>query len=232
MSERKFTHVCSHCGKEPSFSILQYELVLANEWLDNKLYAMMKCDACYEIMLFIFQNKPPERKKDNGRIPMPWVSSPAGGSLYREKPTLEQEFSQARAGLIVVDFYPKRPYRSHEAVPKNIADDYGEALKCFDSGCYKATVAMCRRTMQAVCKDKKAPKLPLEKQIDAVVDGELRDYSHEIRHWGNIGGHPDEDIQEVEPDEAKTMLEFISLVFDRLYIYPYKLQQSKTKRGK
>lgn len=43
--------------------------------------------------------------------------------------------------------------------------------------------------MQAVCTDKGADRKPdLYKQINSVVESELREYSDEIRHWGNIGG--------------------------------------------
>ncbi len=229
MHERKFNHACSHCGKDSSFSIISSQFV-SGETKDRQ-YAMLMCDSCNQIMFFIFERKDEEIRgvHGKGRIrPSSLVSDP----LPRDT-TENQKFLIQVHGFDIADFYPRRPYRLHEAIPQYIAQDYAEAMKCFDSSCFKATVAMCRRTMQSICKDKGADrKLMLDKQIEAVVPSDLADYSHEIRHWGNIGSHPDEDITEVKPEEARTMLEFIDLVFDRLYINPHKLRQSKEKRGK
>ena len=49
----------------------------------------------------------------------------------------------------IVNYYPKRAAAVDSSIPKEAADDFIEASKCLDIAASKATVAMCRRTLQS-----------------------------------------------------------------------------------
>jgi hypothetical protein len=136
----------------------------------------------------------------------------------------------------IIDFYPKRTPKIDKSVPANIANDYIEAIKCFDVGAPKASVAMCRRALQSSVVEKGATKDKLNDQIDELCDKgiitkDIREWAHEIRFMGNIGAHPDKDgLKDVTLEDAQEMLEFVEQYLNYVYIMPSRVITHREKR--
>jgi len=69
----------------------------------------------------------------------------------------------------------------------------------------------------------------LVKQIP-VLTSELQDEAFELKQWGNLGAHPDKNIQDVPIEDAKEMKDFLERVIYVMYELPAKLNRSKNNR--
>jgi hypothetical protein len=115
-------------------------------------------------------------------------------------------------------------------VPKLIASDFSEALRCEWVKAYKAAVVMCRRALQASCVELKAKDAKLQDQIDelasrGVITTSLREMAHEVRLTGNDGAHPGKDgLNEVSERDARDIIEFTREFFHHVFVVPSKLK--------
>lgn len=123
-----------------------------------------------------------------------------------------------------------------DEIPRNIANDYREALQCHWLQCHKATVTMCRRAIQAACIDLGAVGDKLVHQIDdlatrAAITGPLKEQAHEVRLGGNDGAHPGKDgLDNVSPDDAQDMIDFTREFFHHVYVMPRRQEKRKKER--
>lgn len=135
-----------------------------------------------------------------------------------------------------VDQYPKKVPIIDESVPSRVAEDYVEAIKCFDIGANRASVVMCRRALQNSVIEKGAKKGKLFDQIDELYDNQIitkdiKDWAHEIRLTGNVGAHPDEDgLEDVTPEDAKELLKFMEEYLNYVYIMPAKVAAKRARK--
>jgi len=97
-------------------------------------------------------------------------------------------------------------------------------------GSYKSAVLMFRRALQQICKHKNTTKNKLDDQIDEVLPDTIKELSHEIRKWGNIGGHPDDLIEDVDKSDAIEIKDLLDSAFEIIYITPWRIEQRKNKR--
>jgi hypothetical protein len=121
------------------------------------------------------------------------------------------------------------------AVPKEIAEDFQEALRCRWVEAYKATVTMCRRSIQTSCLAQGADKKKkLVGQIDelaakGLITGPLKQFAHEVRLEGNDGAHPDPDgLEDVTAKDADDIIEFTREYLHHVYVMPAKLAARKS----
>jgi len=137
-----------------------------------------------------------------------------------------------------VDQYPKKVPIIDKSVPSRVAEDYVEAIKCFDIGANRASVVMCRRALQSSVIEKGAEKDRLVDQIDELYDTQIitkdiKDWAHEIRLTGNIGAHPDEDgLEDVTPEDAEELLKFMEEYLNYVYIMPAKVAAKRARKKK
>ena len=112
------------------------------------------------------------------------------------------------------------------AIPAPIVEDFREAGICLGSGCFKASLVMSRRVLQRCLHDQGCTQNKLVDAIDAAVKtGVLRKAFHplaeEIRQYGNLGAHPDDDqLTNANSDNAKQVLEFARLLIHEFYEVP------------
>jgi hypothetical protein len=138
----------------------------------------------------------------------------------------------------VTDQYPKRVPKIDSSIPQDAANDYVEAIKCFDVGANKASVAMCRRALQASLIQKGAGKGKLVDQIDELFDKgiiteDIKNWAHEIRLTGNVGAHPDQDgLGNVTPQDAEELIKFIEEYLNYVYIMPAKVAEKRARKTK
>jgi hypothetical protein len=136
----------------------------------------------------------------------------------------------------VIETYPKFVPDRHESVPELVWKDYLEACRCFDVEAYKATVVMCRRMLQNVCRDRGAKKknakgdwISLRNQIKEAFPE--KDYSlihsiaDKVKYFGDYGAHPqDDNIDDVSQDASKSILDFSNRILEIAYIVPWGLK--------
>ncbi|OGK16336.1 hypothetical protein A2862_03315 [Candidatus Roizmanbacteria bacterium RIFCSPHIGHO2_01_FULL_38_41] len=133
------------------------------------------------------------------------------------------------------------PASYHEAIPEKIREDLAEADRCYHADAYKGAVTMNRRAVQRLVLDKvKIPgieKKKLWEQIDALFDAgfitkQLKDTAHEIRHFGNFGAHPSDDLLDNTSVEDAERVDRLTMDLIRIiYIVPYETDQLKKKRN-
>lgn len=111
----------------------------------------------------------------------------------------------------------------HEAVPEPIHADYIEAVRVRPIS-PKASATLCRRVIQAMIRDfHKISKKTLFQEIDAIrdsVDEDVWNAIDAVRAAGNIGAHPEKDINvivQVELHELDQMIALIQLLGSEWY---------------
>lgn len=134
------------------------------------------------------------------------------------------------------------PSDYHEAIPEKVREDLAEADRCFHADAYKAAVTMNRRAIQRIVLDKiKDPEIKKKKlwaQIDALfekgfITKDLKETAHEIRHFGNFGAHPSDDLLDNTTLEDAKIIDRLTIDLIRtIYIVPFETNKLKDKRTK
>ncbi|MCW4025819.1 MAG: DUF4145 domain-containing protein [Candidatus Bathyarchaeota archaeon] len=138
--------------------------------------------------------------------------------------------------------YPKVVAEKHVSIPENIWADYAEASNCFNADSYKATVVMCRRTLQNVGVKKGATKkyvkggwIPLKEQIKSAFPQKeyplINQLTDAIKFLGDYGGHPNDDgIDQVTKEDAETILDFTFQILKIVFIQQWEIQKILDKK--
>jgi hypothetical protein len=119
-----------------------------------------------------------------------------------------------------------------DEIPRHIASDFSEALRCRWVNAYNATAEMCRRALEASCIELGAParaKLLINK-IDWLEEQRkitpfLKDVAHKIRLGGNRGAHPSEDEPPITDEQADAIIKFAREFFHHIYVVPSELDK-------
>ncbi len=117
-----------------------------------------------------------------------------------------------------------------DGIPESIAGDFKEALRCHWVKAWKATVLMCRRSLQVSCDLEGAVGNDLFNQIDDLeqkqrITETLKKMAHRIRLLGKKGAHGDySDIDDtITPKDAEDAITFVRHYFEHIYVLPKKL---------
>lgn len=110
-----------------------------------------------------------------------------------------------------------------EYVPEAVAQDYKEACLIL-SDSPKAAATLYRRCLQSMIRDfwgiaEKTLYLEIEKAI--TQHPETADFLHPIRELGNIGAHPERDVNlmvQIEEGEAELMKDTIEHLLEEWYV--------------
>jgi hypothetical protein len=109
-------------------------------------------------------------------------------------------------------------------IPAPLLADYTEACLIRDLS-PKASATLSRRCLQGMIRDFWKVKKPnLYEEINAIqdkVDPAIWQAIDAVRSIGNIGAHMEKDINlviDVDPDEAKTLIRLIEVLFEEWYI--------------
>ncbi|MEQ8427675.1 MAG: DUF4145 domain-containing protein [Gammaproteobacteria bacterium] len=140
----------------------------------------------------------------------------------------------------VQSIYPLGQYEleTDVTVSQEIKDDFREAGLCLGSGCYKASMVMSRRVLQRCLKDQGCTQNRLVDAINyAIEQNILRKPFHpiaeEIRHFGNLGAHPDDDqLSNANRENATQIIEFARLLIHDFYEVPASAALLKQSRQK
>ena len=107
-----------------------------------------------------------------------------------------------------------------------------EALKCKEIGAYKASCSMLRRSLQGALIQLNAKGKNLFDQINSIEDlpESVKEWSHQIRIFGNWGAHPDKDgLKDVGKQEAEEAINFLQNFYTYVFIMPKKVERAKSK---
>ena len=141
----------------------------------------------------------------------------------------ESLFICGHSGYIGNQVYPVYPQSTYihfpEYVPQAIRSDYEQA-SLIVSRSPKAAATLARRCLQGMIRDfwGVTDKRSLHQEIDAIKDKVPASQWAAIdalRQLGNIGAHMEHDVNliiDVDPDEAKKLLQLIELLIDKWYI--------------
>ncbi|MCY7220615.1 DUF4145 domain-containing protein [Streptococcus cristatus] len=109
-------------------------------------------------------------------------------------------------------------------IPQTIRSDYEEAHAILNLS-PKASATLSRRCLQGMIRDFwEISKARLVDEIDALkdlVDPSTKKVLDALRKLGNIGAHPEKDVNlivDIEPNEARKLLKFIELLMQKWYI--------------
>jgi len=122
------------------------------------------------------------------------------------------------------------------SIPDEIRNDYREAGWCLDAGCYLASMVMSRRALQRVLKSQGCGERNLVDAIDAAIrQGVLRKafapLAQEVREYGNLGAHPDdEQLKNATQESAGQLLGFVRIMVSEFYEVPAEAEKLKSSR--
>lgn len=118
-----------------------------------------------------------------------------------------------------------------DAVPAKLRSDYEEACLILQSS-PKASAALSRRCLQGLIRSYfMISKGTLQAEIDALQDkisSELWDAVDAIRKVGNVGAHPERDVDrivDVSPEAAQALIQLIELLFEETFVRDLERQQ-------
>ncbi len=203
--------LCPHCGARSHIEALWNDYhQLRNR--DVEFYVVFRCKPCRKLILktFYLEQNP---YSGNENLTMKGWDEMFPVSLDDQLNKEEKDF-----------------------IPKDILEDYEEALKCRAIKANRASCAMFRRSLQGALVQLGAdPKLELIKQIESLgsLPKDVKDWAHQIRIFGNWGAHPDKDnLNEVDGDDATETHDFMSKFLLYLFIMPERVKLSREKREK
>lgn len=200
---------CPHCGAKVHIEKL-WNAHHSFENGDVEFYVVFRCRPCKKLLLktFIFRQ-----------------------NRYTNKTNLELAGWDEKFPISLDTELPKGDF---QYIPEEVFADYKEALKCKSIGANRASCAMFRRALQSALIELGANGgEDLIKQIDSLtgLPTDIKDWTHQIRIFGNWGAHPDKDqLKEVDENDVAEAHDFTSKFFVYTFIMPRKVVESKKRR--
>lgn len=116
-------------------------------------------------------------------------------------------------------------------IPIQLRNDYEESCKIVELS-PKASATLSRRCLQGIIRDFFGiTKRTLAEEINAIedkIDIELWEAIDAVRSMGNIGAHMEKDVNtivDIDPGEAKQLIQLIEMLFEEWYIRRYERQK-------
>jgi hypothetical protein len=191
---------CPHCGVRH----VQVSVGAVAQWSDDATCFLASCQnlQCGKSVFYIRKNRKNEQTK-----------KPIGFNLG------DAVFLYPFAGCEALDA---------SILPAGVPEEFTECVTCSVVGASLSSMTMARRVLQRCLKDKGHLQHILAQQIDAAkADGTIPKRYHEIadeiRIYGNIGAHPDDDKMScVTTENCRHLIEFTRMMIEELYILPQK----------
>lgn len=203
--------VCPHCDARAHIEALWNEAHTFRNG-DVEFYVVFRCKPCKKLMLKTFRFEQNRYSNEQNLSVAGWKE------MY--------------PSVLDAQLGPEEK----QFIPKDILDDYEEALKCQSIKANRAACAMFRRALQSALIQLGADsKLELIKQIESLsaLPSDVKDWAHQIRIFGNWGAHPDKDnLKDVDESDATETHDFMSKFLLYVFIMPEKVKLSRQKREK
>jgi len=130
--------------------------------------------------------------------------------------------------------YPADHNFSMDGMPECIARAYSTAARSYQAGLYEPCVIMCRKCIEALCKELGATKGNLKDRLAGLqrtgqIDQKLLTWADELRLIGNDAAH-DHDI-EIEQVDAQDALDFVEAILMYAFSLTRKFDEFKNRRA-
>lgn len=134
-----------------------------------------------------------------------------------------------------VQLFPDIENVALKNAPEIVTNPYKEAFKCYRVQAYEASTIMCRKSIEAICKDKGETKGNLADKLKNLKEKKLLEdtffnWANELRLIGNDGAHSHDLI--VTKQDAKDALDFLDSLISYLYHLVDKYNELKLRRTK
>lgn len=122
------------------------------------------------------------------------------------------------------------------AVPEQLRESYGEAMRCLAAKAPRASAVMLRRTVESLVDDRGSEEATkqatLERALkvmadDGTLDRNLAEWAGEVRLAGNVGAHYDA-LDDVEAGEAEALARLTRQILHYLYELPAQIRRRRT----
>lgn len=116
--------------------------------------------------------------------------------------------------------------------PVQIAVD--EAVRCLGAGAYVATAMMCRRALEALCRQyypdiRNLAWALTQLRSDGIIDAQLAEWASALRESGNLAAHEsDADISE---EDAEDLLDFTEAILGYVVVLREQFQLFRARRS-
>jgi hypothetical protein len=125
-----------------------------------------------------------------------------------------------------------------DGIPRAVRSSMEEAIKCESQQCYRAAALMIRRTLEELCKDKKATGRDLANRLEdlgkhIVIPKELLEGAHELRLLGNDAAHIEaKQYADVGREEIAAAIDLAKALLQATYQTSALLERLRNLRGK
>jgi uncharacterized protein DUF4145 len=134
-------------------------------------------------------------------------------------------FVRDNTGKLLATFPAERIDFDTTNVPQSVVHAMEEAIACHANQCLTAAAIMVRKTLEELCKDRKATGKNLKDRIKdlgnrVVLPQELLDGLDDLRLLGNDAAHIEsQEFDQIGPEEVEIGLEFTKEVLKATYQY-------------
>lgn len=130
--------------------------------------------------------------------------------------------------------YPPEDNRVNPGLPVPLKSAYSEAIACFKSKAYTATVIMCRKTLEGICvehgvKGNNLVSSLKELKDKGVIENRLYEWADALRISGNEATHDVTVI--VSSEDARDILEFTNALLEYVFTFRDKFEEFKKRRA-
>lgn len=131
--------------------------------------------------------------------------------------------------------YPISSRLPLEGVPEATRRSYDQAVRCYSSSSFDACALMCRRSIEALCKELGAANGSLQAKLDTlfkqgVIDSRLVEWAHGVRAVGNEAAHDTE--AELSQDDARDALDFTEAILMYVFVLGCRFTAFSERRKK
>lgn len=134
--------------------------------------------------------------------------------------------------------YPPQRKPIDPSLPSTIRSSFEEAYSCLKVKAFTAATLMCRRTLEAICREHSMSgslsKMLKDMREKGIIENRLFQWAEALRISGNEAAHNGEN--EIGGEDAKDIIEFTEALLEYLFTYRDKfdkfLQRRDKKRGK
>jgi hypothetical protein len=130
--------------------------------------------------------------------------------------------------------FPPPEVNSAATFPKPIQQAYSEARACYRAGAYTAAAIMCRKALEAICREHGADERTLAASLKVlrergVVEQRLFEWADALRDAGNEAAH---DVSvTVSAEDASDLLDFTLALGEYLFTFRDKFEQFQKRRS-
>ncbi|HSD36363.1 MAG TPA: DUF4145 domain-containing protein [Rhodocyclaceae bacterium] len=122
-----------------------------------------------------------------------------------------------------------------EGLPPAVRRSLEQAVRAFTSSSFDACALMCRRAIEALCKELGARNGSLQAKLESlstqgIIDVRLANWAHGVRAVGNEAAH-DTDT-ELSQDDARDALDFTEAILMYVYVLGSRFDAFEARRKK